>query len=252
MSTLDSPFVVLVVALVAQWLAAYGGDWLRKLTRPIAEDERQDFDTVRAASLTLLGLIIGFSFAMAVTRYDQRKNYEAKEANAIGTEYVRAGLLPAVEAARVREALKNYLDQRVLFYVSADRHELARVARDTSQLQTDLWSIVQTTAVKQPTPTVALAVSGMNDVLDSQGYTQAAWWNRLPIAAWCLVLAIAIFCNLLVGYASQQRGRSLLLVLPLAVSTSFFLIADIDSPRHGLIHVAPQNLISLSQSLRRQ
>ncbi|HJY85910.1 MAG TPA: hypothetical protein VKE24_03645, partial [Candidatus Acidoferrales bacterium] len=154
-------------------------------------------------------------------------------------------------AARVREALKNYLDQRVLFYVSHDRHQLGRVAHDTSQLQTDLWSIVQTTA-KQPTPTVALAVSGMNDVLDSQGYTQAAWWNRLPIAAWCLVLVIAIVCNFLVGYTSRRRSQGLLLVMPLAVSTAFFLIADIDSPRHGLIHVVPQNLISLSQSLRGQ
>ena len=248
----DFPLLVFALTLFTLWLSAQIGALVRKKLRPLEETERPDFDIVLAGTLTLLGLIIGFGFSMVVSRYDERKNYEAKEANAIGTEYVRAGLLPAVEAARVREALKNYLDQRVLFYVSADRHELARVARDTSQLQTDLWSIVQTTAAKQPTPTVALAVSGMNDVLDSQGYTQAAWWNRLPIAAWCLVLAIAIFCNLLVGYASQQRGRSLLLVLPLAVSTSFFLIADIDSPRHGLIHVGPQNLISLSQSLRRQ
>jgi hypothetical protein len=89
----------------------------------------------------------------------------------------------------------------------------------------------------------------MNDVLNSQGYTQAAWWNRLPLAAWYLVLAIAIFCNLLVGFTSHQQRKGLLLILPLAVATSFFLIADIDSPRHGLIHVAPQNLISLSHSL---
>jgi hypothetical protein len=220
--------------------------------QPLEETERPDFHVVLAAALTLLGLIIGFGFSMVVSRYDQRKNYEAEEANAIGTEYVRAGLLPVAEAARVREALKNYLDQRVLFYESHDAHQLERVALYTSQLQTDLWSIVQTTAAKQPTPTVALAVSGMNDVLNSQGYTQAAWWNRLPIAAWCLVAVIAIFCNLLVGYASHGRSKALLLVLPLAISISFFLIADIDSPRHGLIRVAPQNLISLSQSLRGQ
>ena len=54
---------------------------------------------VETATLTLLGLIIGFSFSMAITRYDLRKNYEEAEANAIGTEYVRAGLLPAADAA---------------------------------------------------------------------------------------------------------------------------------------------------------
>ena len=82
------------------------------------KDEREDLDTVQTAILTLLALIIGFSFAMAVTRYDQRNNYEEAEANAIGTEYVRADLLPAESAARVRELLKKYLDQRISFYLN--------------------------------------------------------------------------------------------------------------------------------------
>src|SRR6516165_4643224 len=220
---MNYPVPVFALSLVVLWLSAQTGAYFHRRRRT-EEAEHEDLGVILAAALTLLGLIIGFSFSMAVIRYDQRKNYEAKEANAIGTEYVRAGLLPPAEAARVREALKNYLDQRVLFYVSHDRHQLGRVARDTSQLQTDLWSIVQTTAAKQPTPTVALAVSGMNDVLNSQGYTQAAWWNRLPVAAWCLVLVIAIVCNFLLGYTSHRRSQALLLVLPLAVSTAFFLI----------------------------
>ena len=92
----------------------------------------------------------------------------------------------------------------------------------------------------------------MNDVLNSQGYTQAAWWNRIPTAAWGLMLLIAICSNLLVGYGarSSRTGKPLLLVLPLVVSISFFLIADIDSPRGGVIHANPQNLMSLSESLR--
>jgi hypothetical protein len=248
----DFPLLVFALSLVALWLSAQIGAFAREKLRLVEEAEQPDSEIVLAATLTLLGLIIGFGFSMVVSRYDQRKNYEAEEANAIGTEYVRADLLPAAEAVRVREALKNYLEQRVLFYESHDAHQLGRVALKTSQLQTDLWSIVQTTAAKQPTATVALAVSGMNEVLNSQGYTQAAWWNRLPIAAWFLVAAIAIFCNLLVGYTSHQGTKGLLLVLPLAISVSFFLIADIDSPRHGLIRVVPQNLISLSQSLRDQ
>jgi hypothetical protein len=248
----DFPLLVFALSLTALWLSAQLGVFARKRMRPLENTERQDFDVVLAATLTLLGLIIAFGFSMVVSRYDQRKNYEAEEANAIGTEYVRADLLPAAEAAKVREGLKNYVGQRVLFYQSRDRSQLGQVALRTAQLQTDLWSIVQATAARQSTPTVALAVAGMNDVLNSQGYTQAAWWNRLPFAAWCLVLLIAIVCNFLVGYTSLRRSKGLLLVMPLAVSTAFFLIADIDSPRHGLIRVAPQNLISLSQSLRAQ
>ena len=106
-------------------------------------------------------------------------------------------------------------------------------------------------AAAQPTPVMALVVSGMNDVLNSQGYTQASYWNRIPTAAWGLMAAIAIGCNLLIGYGSRsaKAGSKLLLILPLIGSIAFMLIADIDSPRHGIIRVRPQNLISLAESL---
>jgi protein-S-isoprenylcysteine O-methyltransferase Ste14 len=89
----------------------------------------------------------------------------------------------------------------------------------------------------------------MNDVLNSEGYTQAAWWNRIPVSAWALMVLIAMFCNLLIGYSAHRSAPFLYLVLPIAVSISFFLIADIDSPRAGVIHVIPQNLERLAQSL---
>jgi hypothetical protein len=93
----------------------------------------------------------------------------------------------------------------------------------------------------------------MNDVLNSQGYTQAAWWNRIPVAAWAFLILTAIGCNLLVGYGSRsnQAISGLLFVMPVLVGISFLLIADIDSPRGGLIHVSPQNLAALWQSLHK-
>jgi hypothetical protein len=233
------------------WLSAqFGASWRRR--RALKEEEREDFAVVQAATLTLLGLIIGFSFSMATTRYDLRKTYEEAEANAIGTEYVRAGLMPAVNVAGVRALLQKYLDLRISFYNSRSDGDLQQVNADTAQLQNQMWAAVQDPAVAQPSPVIALAVAGMNDVLNSQGYTQAAWWNRIPKAAWSLMVAIAIACNLLVGYGARTAGAKsgLLIVLPLVVSISFLLIADIDSPRGGFIHVAPQNLVSLQQSLR--
>jgi hypothetical protein len=251
-SITDHPLAIFALSLVAMWLSAQIGVLFRNKVVPLEEDERQDFGIVIPATLTLLGLIIGFSFSMATNRYDQRKNYEEAEANAIGTEYVRADLLSASDAARVRELLKNYLDQRVLFYETRDEQQLGRINAQTTQLQSELWSVVQAAAAKQPTYPVGLAVSGMNDVLNSQGYTQAAWWYRLPDAAWAFMAAVGIFSSLLIGYSSHRRGTTVFVVIPLAVSISFFLIADIESPRHGLIRVLPQNLISLSQSFRAQ
>src|SRR5664279_5144089 len=106
-SLLNHPRVFFFFALVVLWLAAQFGAYLRR-RRPMEDELREDFGLIEAATLTLLGLIIGFSFSMSTTRYDLRKNYEEAEANAIGTEYVRAGLLPASDAATVRAQLRKY------------------------------------------------------------------------------------------------------------------------------------------------
>jgi hypothetical protein len=248
MDAFDTPFFVLAVALLAQWLAAYAGSAFRKI-RPFKEDERADFGVVLSAALTLLGLIIGFSFAMAVSRYDQRKTFEEAEANAIGTEYVRADLLPAEHAATLRDLLRKYLAQRVAFYLARDRGQVSRINLETDKLQAELWSTVVRAVSPQHTAVDALVVSGMNDVLNSQGYTQAAWWNRIPVAAWGLMGLVAVSCNLLFGYGEHRRG-ALAAILPLIVSIAFLLIADIDTPRAGIIRVLPQNLLALSQTIK--
>lgn len=244
----DFPIVSLALSFITLLLSAFAGGLLRKRRKTLEADEMKDFGVVQAATLTLLGLLIGFTFSMAISRYDQRKIYEEEEANAIGTEYVRADVLAAADASRVRELLRKYLDKRVLFYITRDPQVLRQIDISTAQLQNEMWSAVLSSAAAHPTAVTALAVSGMNDVLNSQGYTQAAWWNRIPFEAWVLLIAIAIGCNLLIGYGTH-RISMLLTVVPLSVSLSFFLIADIDSPRAGVIRVHPQNLIVLSQTL---
>jgi hypothetical protein len=246
---LSFPVLIFAVSLVTLWLSAQIGLFFRGRLRPLEEDEQRDLGVVLGATLTLLGLLIAFSFSMATGRYDQRKNREEEEANAIGTEYVRSDLLSAADSAKVRELLRSYLDERVLFYKTSDERRLGQINTNTARLQNELWSIVQAAAAERPAPTVALAVSGMNDVLNAQGYTQAALWNRIPVEAWILMAAISSFCNLLVGYSARRKRTFPFFILPLGLSISFLLIADIDCPRGGLIRVSPRNLVSLSQSL---
>jgi hypothetical protein len=250
---LNMPFLYFLPTVFCLWLAARFGVALR-MRRPLADEEKEDFGVVQAATLTLLALIIGFSFSMSTSRYDLRKSYEEAEANAIGTEWVRAGLLPATDAARVRAQLRKYTDLRIAFYRTRNAEELRQINADTAQLQNDMWNAVQAPALQQPTPVMALAVSGMNDVLNSQGYTQAAWWNRIPASAWALLIVTAICCNILIGYGARgERARHILLIVfPVVVSISFLLIADIDAPRGGLIRVKPQNLAALLDSLPKQ
>jgi hypothetical protein len=229
---LSHPLGIFAVSVVALSFAALIGDFFGKRWRP----DPVEFTTILAATFTLLSLMIGFSFAMAINRYDQRKTLEEGEANAIGTAYLRADLLPAEAATTVRNVLKKYLDQRVLFYRIRNPVELNRINAETTTLQAELWSAVVHSAAEQPTPPIALVVSGMNDVLNIQGYTQASWWNRIPHEAWELMAILSFFGNLLFGYAQ----RRVLFVLPMLVSFSFALIADTDSPRGGIVRVSPQ------------
>jgi hypothetical protein len=247
----NHPRILSVVCLLVMWLMAMLGVWLRVRLRVPEEEDRGNLGMVVSATLTLLGLIIGFTFSMAAGRYDQRKLYEEGEANAIGTEYVRADLLPQAEAAVLKQQLLQDLEVRITFYQSDYGLELTAVDQQTVRQQNLLWNEVKPRAAAQPTPIVALVVSGMNDVLNSQGYTKFAWWNRIPTSAWGLMIVIALFANLLIGYATRRSrsGNLLLLVLPLIISVSFFLVSDIDSPRGGIIRIEPVDLISLSQSL---
>ena len=248
----DFPVAIFAISLIGLWSSAQFGVLVRRKLRPVDDDERKDWATLEAATLTLLGLIIAFTFAMATNRYDQRKNYEAEEANALGTEYVRAGLLPPKEAETIRELLRDYLQQRIAFYETRNEARLRQIEAVTNQIETDLWGTLEAVAGSQPTPVVALVVKGMNDLLNDRAYTQAAWWNRIPLAAWDLMISIAILCNMLLGYGSHRTSTHLFLVLPLALSICFLLISDLDSPRGGIILITPQNLTSLAGSLGKQ
>jgi len=247
----DYPALLFALALPTFWGLAHVGAFFRARRLEQQSVLHEDLAFILGAALTLLGLIIGFTFSMAVSRYDQRKNLEEEEANAIGTEYLRASLLPAGDATRVRALLRDYTEQRLLKYTTHDESQLKQIASETARLQNEMWVAVTKPVAEQPA-LIALVIAGMNDVLNSQGYTQAAWWNRIPTAAWVLVLAICVLCNVLVGYVVRGRSGLQFMILPIALAICLSLIADIDSPRRGLIHVRPQNLESLARGLHSQ
>lgn len=202
----------------------------------------------------MLALIIGFTFSMAINRHDQREILEEGEANAIGTEFLRADLLPPKAAAATKDLLLQYTDQRILFYSRQSSEKIEEIRSKTDQLQTALWNEILPVVRTQATPVMALVASGMNDVLNSQGYVQAAWWNRIPLTAWALMAAIAICANLLVGFGARnfEKNISLFMIFPFVIAVSFFLIADIDSPRGGVIRIEARNLVALKNNLSQQ
>src|SRR5271165_1939332 len=161
----DRPGLLLVVSFVGLLLAALLGVVSQKVWSPIRAGDQNELNIVQSAALTLLGLIVGFSFAMAITRYDQRKNLEEAEANAIGTEYTRADLMPE-SAAATRGLLKRYLDQRILFYLTADQSKLERTDAETAKLGADLCAAARDRAEAQRSaPSFAVSASVRSSLL---------------------------------------------------------------------------------------
>jgi hypothetical protein len=245
------PAVLFVVLLVFSIGAVAFGAHLLRRWAPLPETNREYFAIVQSATLTLLALLVGFSLSMAVGRYDQRKNLEESEANAIGTAYARADLASAVLGARMKDALVRYTKLRLDDYLTREPDDLTRINRDTASIQAELRQMANQVAQERPTPIGALIVAGMSDVLNSQDYSEAARINYIPLGSWFLMVLIAMFGCVVQGYGTKGSLRKGLFVtvLPITVALSLTLIADIDSPRGGIIHVQPQNLTRLMHSL---
>ena len=158
---LNLPFLYYFLPTVFRLrLAARLGVALRRL-RPLAEDQKEDFGVVQAATLTLLALIIGFSFSMATSRYDLRKNYEEAEAKCDRYGVGSGRSFSGTRWGKGRAQLRRYTDLRIAFYRNRDAGELQQINANTAQLQNDMWNSVQGLALQQLTAVMALAVSGM-------------------------------------------------------------------------------------------
>ncbi len=248
---LDHPIGLLVITFAVLWTLTRLGAALQVRRGPLDEAGRADYDIVLGATLALLGLLIGFSFSMASSRYDERKIYEEGEANAIGTAYFRAELLPSADAFKMQELLREYNGLRIRFYTTSDPKKIRELNHATEQMQSQLWKTVGAASRAAPTPISALAASSINDALNAQGYAQAAAWNRIPAGAWALLYVLGGVATAMIGYRFQKAAQHsmLMLMMPGIVAIAFFLIADIDCPHGGVIRVTPENLEALAQSL---
>lgn len=248
----DHPAILFVLLLALFIAASVLGALVSRHIAALPDGGREDFNVVQSATLTLLALLIGFSLSMAVSRYDQRKNLEEGEANAIGTEYARAGLTDAQTRMAMRIALLRYTQLRLSDYKTREPDQLARIGGETAALQSTLWQLAAQIAEDKPTPIAAIIATGMNDVLNSQDYSEAARINRIPVGVWILMIVIAVFGCCVQGYGAKGGTRiGIRMILPMTVALSLALIADIDSPRGGIIHVQPQNLERLLLSLEK-
>lgn len=217
--------------------------------------EAKDSGTVRSAVLALLGLLLGFSFAIAGSRHEARRELLVEEASSIDTTARRAQLLPEPHAANVIQLLREYVPLRIEAHREAqfsDRFTTLR--KRTDELQDRLWAGAIAAAAKQPSPITASFIASLNETFDLEAKRIAAKRNHVPGAVWLLLLCVA-GCGLwLVGYQAGTSGRQSILerfVFPLLVAIVITLITDIDTPRQGLISLDERPLLELNETLNR-
>ena len=204
-----------------------------------------------AATLALLAFMLAFTFGLAASRFDVRRGLVIDEANAIGTTYLRAGLLPEPYRGEVRKLLREYVSVRL----DAIRPEsLSQSISRSEELQSQLWSQAATVGEKNPgSIVVGLFIGSLNEVIDLHAKRLALGMrNRIPSPIWAALYFMAVLGTAAMGYHAglAGSGRSLAIVaLVLAFSAVMTLIADLDRPQAGLLRVSQQTMIDLQRTL---
>jgi hypothetical protein len=209
---------------------------------------------IQGAVLGLLGLLLGFTFAMAVQRYDTRRGLVVEEANALGTTYLRASLLPDAHQSPVKDFLRRYVDLRLKYWPLVD--DLAKRAegmRLIGDIQAELWKHATEAAKEAPNDITAIFIESLNEVIDTDAKRIAAMRAGIPTGVWFLLILVAAFGCITTSYGGGAEGaRSKLgsVFLPLLIAVVIVLIFDISHPRVGLIQLGQQPLEDLQQSIQ--
>ena len=245
--------VFLIVSLLLLLLAEAGyrfGTSFRRHSPGAAEGHS---GTVQGAVLGLLGLLLGFSFAMAVGRYDTRRALVVAEANSIGTTWLRADLLPAPHDKEVKSLLERYTRLRVDSRAALeDSAAMEPVRQEVAAIHNALWLHAVAAAKEAPSPLVASFITTLNETIDLDSSRLAALRNRVPGAVWLLLLAVAGCGAWASGYSSGTGGlRSAFseLVFPVLIGIVITLTADIDRPSKGIIGISQRPLQDLLEGM---
>jgi hypothetical protein len=211
--------------------------------------------TLESATAGLLALIIGFTFAMALSRFEARRDAVVQEANAIGTTALRARLLPEPHRAESLKLLREYVQVRIAAFHSGHSFaELKTTVERSNAIQEALWK--QARAVGENDK--ALVPSGffiqsLNQMIDAQGVRLAALRNRIPSIVLVMLYVLAAAAGGFVGYASAMDPRLTRLpvvIMGLLISLVLYLIIDLDRPNSGFITNNQQAMIDVAESIK--
>lgn len=212
-----------------------------------------DVSALQASVLGLVALLLAFSFSMAADRYTLRRDLVVKEANAIGTFYLRTGFLPEPTRGEMRTRLRRYTDLRLEGYEAARDPELfEQLLRESNAIQVELWSLLQAIEPQTPTAVLTLTTAALNEVLDVSAERLAASRNIIPNTIFVLLLVGMFGSAMLLGFRPETRRREALAwsIFVVILTAVMFTLVDLDVPLRGRIRADQQPLKELQQQLR--
>jgi NADH:ubiquinone oxidoreductase subunit 6 (subunit J) len=218
------------------------------------EPDKSHTNALQGATLGLLALLLGFTFAMSVSRFDHRKTAITEQANAIGTAELRSRLLGTPYAEKAAPLFRGYV-QSWLDYRAAtiDDEALAAAERRAFAIEDELWSIVrEATAADPHSLPASLFAAAMNDVIDMHERRVRSVEDRVPDPVIFLLFAVSVLALGQVAYSSGLRGRRnemANVTFAFVIALVLVIILDIDRPRRGLVQVSHESMLRLQQSL---
>jgi hypothetical protein len=242
------PLITLAIMLLAVELGFRLG---RHRSQRTQHEKESLVGAAVAATLALVGLMLAFTFGIAGARFEARRQAVLDEANAVGTTYLRASLLPDDRGKTIRSLLRQYVDVR-LEAVQTGRMEEG--LRRSAELHNRLWAEAEPIARAHPESIqVGLFIQSLNEMIDLHTTrVMAGIHNRIPQIVWFSLHAINALAMLGIGYHAGLSGNSRsmsFILLAVALTVVMYLVTDLDRPREGMLRVSQQAIVDLRSSM---
>jgi hypothetical protein len=224
--------------LMAAMLAGWAVRWWRG--RRLAAGEREAAPNKFAeATLALLGLLLAFTFSMALVKHDQRRQMVVADSNAIGDFYTCASLLKEPVRGKLQALVRQYAEHRLaLAQGPADeatlQHRLAEVQEMHGRMQAMVGE-----AVDGGTPVAIPLVNTLNALTSNHAARLAALRDRLPGSIVLLLLLAAVTSLAVVG---EQRQHGSTIGFVVLVGMVVWVTLDLNQPERGFIRVSQEPL----------
>lgn len=249
----DQNSIVIVCILLAAILLAYELCFRmgRYYQRHTDEEVKIQTNAIQAGILGLLALLLGFTFNMALQRFDNRSYAVINEANAIGTALLRTKLLPAPYDSMNHALLQDYVDLRIEIsdLDLTEISERASINKRTDDIQREIWDNSIKAAELDPRPvTTGYFINSLNDLIDARGERNAILQRHVPESILLLLFIVFIIVGALMGYTAGlglKRAYTPTLIFNVLIILVLFIIIDLDRPKRGLIKVKQDSLIEL-------